>query len=63
VGNWASGCWYKNPKVDELLHKAVRVLEKEEREKLYKEASRLVVADAAAVFIHNEKWTGTLTRM
>ncbi len=58
-GNWATGCWYKDPKVDELLHKAVRILEKGEREPLYKEAARLVVADAAAVFIHNEKWSGT----
>jgi len=57
-GSWATSCWYKNPKVDELLHKAVRILEKEEREKLYKEAGRLIVKDAGAVFVHNEKWTG-----
>jgi peptide/nickel transport system substrate-binding protein len=58
-GSWPTASWYKNPKVDEILHKAARVIEKEEREKLYKEAGRLVVGDAAALCIHNEKWTGT----
>jgi len=58
-GSWPAACWYKNPKVDELLHKAVGAPEKEERAKLYKEAGRLVVADAAGLFIHNERWTGT----
>lgn len=61
-GTWSTGCWYKNPKVDELLHKAVLILEKKEREKLYKEAGRLIVADAAAIFVHNEKWTGTYNK-
>jgi len=57
-GYWATACWYKNPRVDELLHKAARIVEKDEREKFYKEASRLVVADAAGLFIHNERWNG-----
>ena len=58
-GNWPAACWYGNPKVDELLHKSVRVIENKERERLYKEASRLVVEDAAAIFVSNEMWVGT----
>lgn len=61
-GSWSAGSWYKNPKVDELLHQAVRIIEKEDREKLYKEASRLILADAGLLAIHNEKWTGTFNK-
>jgi peptide/nickel transport system substrate-binding protein len=61
-GTWPAACWYKNPKVDDLLHKAIKIINREEREKLYKEASRMIVADAAGIFVHNEKWTGTFSK-
>ena len=33
-GSWPGSSWYKNPKVEELLDKAVRIVDKKEREKL-----------------------------
>jgi len=58
-GAWYSSSWYKNPQVDELLHRAISIVDQKEREKLYLEAGRIVVQDAPAIFIHNEKWHGT----
>lgn len=55
-GTWGAGCYYKNPQVDELLHKALVSSNREEREELYKKAGRQVVQDAAAIFVHNENW-------
>lgn len=57
-GMWKSSSWYKNPKVDELLNKALIVVSKDERRKLYEEACRLVVEDAPALFIYNTDWYG-----
>ena len=57
-GMWKSSSWYKNPKVDELLNKALIVVGKEERRKLYEDACRLVVEDAPALFIYNTDWYG-----
>jgi len=58
-GTWFGSSWYKNPKVDELLHKAIAIVDQKEREKLYLEAGHIVVSEAPAIFIHNEKWHGT----
>jgi peptide/nickel transport system substrate-binding protein len=58
-GTWFGSSWYKNPKVDKLLHKAIAIVDQKEREKLYLEAGRIVVSEAPAIFIHNEKWHGT----
>jgi peptide/nickel transport system substrate-binding protein len=54
--------WYKNPKVDELLNKAVALNNQEERAKLYRQAMKIVVEEAASLFIHNEKWKGTVNK-
>jgi peptide/nickel transport system substrate-binding protein len=54
--------WYKNPKVDELLSKAVALNNQEERKALYQQAMKIAVEDAASLFIHNEKWTGTVNK-
>ncbi len=57
-GTWAAGSWYKNPDVDALLRKAIAVMDQKEREKLYKDAGRIVIQDAPGIFIHNERWNG-----
>ena len=55
-GSYVAGSYYKNTKVDEILRKALITFNRKEREELYKEASRIVVKDAGAIFVHNENW-------
>ena len=55
-GSYVAGCYYKNTKVDELLRNALVTLNRKERESLYKEAGRIVVKDAGAIFVQNENW-------
>jgi peptide/nickel transport system substrate-binding protein len=57
-GAWKASAWYKNPKVDDLLKKARINSNLEERKKLYEQASRLVVDDAADIWIYNTMWYG-----
>ena len=52
-GTWKASCWYKNEKVDTLLRQARRLEDQGKRQTLYEEASRLVVADAADIWIYN----------
>jgi peptide/nickel transport system substrate-binding protein len=58
-GSWAGSSWYKNPQVDDLLHKAIGIVDQKRREKLYLEAGRIIVSETPGIFIHNEKWHGT----
>lgn len=55
-GTWGAGCYYKNTEVDALLHRALVIPKKAEREELYKEAGRKVVKDAAGIFVNTENW-------
>jgi peptide/nickel transport system substrate-binding protein len=57
-GTFKSSSFYKNPKVDALLDKALRSTDQAERAKAYEEAARLVFDDAAGVWIYNTKWYG-----
>ena len=43
--------FYSNPKVDELVRKAATLPNQAERTKLYQEAQKLVIADAAYVYL------------
>jgi peptide/nickel transport system substrate-binding protein len=52
-GTWKASCWYKNDKVDALLREARGLEDQGKRQSLYEEASRLVVADAADIWIYN----------
>ena len=54
--------WYSNPKVDALLNKAVAMTDQNKRAELYQEAMQTVVDEAASLFIHNEKWKGTVNK-
>jgi len=57
-GNWKTGSWYKNPKVDALIDKAFASTDQSVRDAAYQEAARIVVDEAASVFIYNTKWYG-----
>lgn len=52
-GTWKASSWYSNDKVDELLTAARTNTDQAEREKLYEEASRIVVDEAADIWIYN----------
>ena len=54
--------FYKNARFDELTDKALEVTEIEARRPLYEEASRILVDDAAGLFIYNTKWFGPFTK-
>ena len=54
--------FYRNAKVDELTDKALLLTDKAERQALYEEASRILVDDAAGLFIYNTKYFGPFTK-
>ena len=54
--------FYKNDRFDELTDKALVVTSIEERRPLYEEASRILVEDAAGLFVYNTKWFGPFTK-
>jgi peptide/nickel transport system substrate-binding protein len=54
--------FYKNAKFDELTDKALVLTRQEARQPLYEEASRILVEDAAGLFIYNTKWFGPFTK-
>jgi peptide/nickel transport system substrate-binding protein len=52
-GTWKASAWYQNDKVDTLLRKARATTSRDARSKLYSEAARTVVDDAADIWIYN----------
>src|ERR1700733_13155367 len=54
--------FYRNARFDELTDKALVLTEQEERRPLYEEASRILVEDAAGLFIYNTRWFGPFTK-
>ncbi len=57
-----NGSFYKNGRFDELTDKALALTEIDARRPLYEEASRILVEDAAGLFIYNTKWYGPFTK-
>ena len=57
-GTFKSSSFYKNPKVDALLDKALQSTDQEVRRMAYEEAARQVYEDAGGVWIYNTKWYG-----
>jgi ABC-type transport system substrate-binding protein len=57
-GTFKASSFYKNPKVDELLDVALRSTDHKVREKAYQDAARIVVDEAAGVWIYNTKYFG-----
>ncbi|MGE0698674.1 MAG: ABC transporter substrate-binding protein [Hyphomicrobiaceae bacterium] len=62
AGTFKNAHHYKNPQVDALLDKAVQSTDQAEREKLYAEATRVVVEDAPGLWIYNTKWYGPYSK-
>jgi peptide/nickel transport system substrate-binding protein len=54
--------FYKNEKFDALTDQALELTDQEARQPLYEEASRILVEDAAGLFIYNTKWFGPFTK-
>jgi peptide/nickel transport system substrate-binding protein len=52
-GTWKASAWYHNPDVDVLLRKARAETARDQRSKLYAQAAKQVVADAADIWIYN----------
>lgn len=52
-GTWKASSWYRNERVDSLLTRARTSLDRAERERLYQEATRLVVADSPDIWVYN----------
>ncbi len=52
-GTWKASSWYRDAKVDELLRAARAIPDQAQRAKLYAEAARQVVEDAADIWVYN----------
>ncbi|MCF8532241.1 MAG: ABC transporter substrate-binding protein [Reyranella sp.] len=52
-GTWKASAYYKNPEVDTLLRKARTTIKQEDREPLYQEAIRKIMADSPDIWIYN----------
>ena len=50
--------FYKNARVDELTDKALLVTDQEQRRVMYEEVSRILVDEAAGLYVYNTKWFG-----
>lgn len=63
-GNFDAGnaSYYKNPRVDELCNKALEVTDQEQRRSMYEDVSRILIEDAAGIFINNTKFHGAFTK-
>src|SRR5215813_8579912 len=57
-GTFKASSFYKNPRVDELLDTALKSNDRKVREKAYQDAARIVVDEAAGVWIYNTKYFG-----
>ena len=58
AGTFKNAAHYSNSRVDELLDKALRATDQAERARLYEAATRIVVDEAAGMWIYNTKWYG-----
>jgi peptide/nickel transport system substrate-binding protein len=54
AGTWKAASWYHNPRVDALLGQARRTVAQAERVPLYQEACRLIVEDAADIWVFDQ---------
>jgi peptide/nickel transport system substrate-binding protein len=52
-GTWKASAWYQNAKVDALLRKARTTVTQVDRQPLYEEATRLIVADSPDIWVYN----------
>lgn len=52
-GTWKASSWYRNDKVDAMLREARASTDRNRRRELYEAASRIVVDEAADIWIYN----------
>jgi len=52
-GTWKASSWYRNDKVDQLLREARGGKDRATREKLYAEASKIIVDEAPDIWVYN----------
>jgi peptide/nickel transport system substrate-binding protein len=52
-GTWKASAWYQNDQVDQLLRDARADTNHDERARMYEEAARIVVEDAADIWVYN----------
>ncbi|MEM7026275.1 MAG: ABC transporter substrate-binding protein, partial [Pseudomonadota bacterium] len=52
-GTWKASAWYQNDEVDSLLREARATTDRDARAALYDKAARIVVDDAADIWIYN----------
>ena len=50
--------YYKNPEVDKRIERALVSTDQAERQRLNEEAAKIVLEDAAGIFVYNTKWFG-----
>ena len=53
AGTWKASSWYKNPAVDDMLGKARGLVDQAQRQPLYEQATRQIVADCVDVWVYN----------
>lgn len=54
--------WYRNAEVDKLLREALVSTDMERRRVIYETVSKMVVDDAAGIFVYNTKWFGPMAK-
>lgn len=54
--------YYRNPDFDALLDRALVSDDQDERRGLYERMSRMIVDDAAGIFVYNTRWHGPYSR-
>lgn len=54
--------WYCNKEVDALLKQALATTDQAARAAAYEKAARLVMEDAAGIFVYNTKWFGAFSK-
>ncbi len=52
-GTWKASAWYQNDQVDQLLRQARETSDLDKRAALYDQAARIVVEDAADIWVYN----------
>ncbi len=53
AGTWKASAWYQNDEVDTLLREARETSDQAKRAELYEKAARIVVDDAADIWVYN----------
>ncbi len=53
AGTWKASSWYKNPAVDDMLRRARGLVDQAQRQPIYEQATKQIVADCVDVWVYN----------